>query len=73
MSPIPGHSAQPVERIGIVRLGCFENGELHVTEQRVVPANQREIDVDALLHCGIGKPLGDFRSPLNPTVLSIER
>jgi hypothetical protein len=53
------NGAQLVERIGIVLLGRFENGQFHIAEQAVVVVNEREIDFDALLHRRIGKPLGD--------------
>src|SRR5215470_571776 len=44
----PGDRTQQVQGLGIMLLGRCEDGELHVAEQRVVVANQREVDCDAL-------------------------
>jgi hypothetical protein len=45
-----------------VLLGRFEDRQLHVTEQVVVVAKQRQVHFDALLHSRIGEPLGDTHS-----------
>jgi hypothetical protein len=41
------------------RRGRFEAGQLHVAEQVVVVAKPREGDGEALVHGGVGAPLGD--------------
>jgi selenocysteine-specific translation elongation factor len=46
-----------VEGIGIVAFGLANDGQLEVGDQRVVLRHQRQIDVDALPHAGIGKVL----------------
>jgi hypothetical protein len=55
----PRDCTQQVERVGVVLLGRGEDGQLHVAPPLVVVANQREVDGDALVHRGIGTPLGD--------------
>ncbi len=55
----PRDRAQQVERVGVVRLGRCEDGQLHVAQPLVGVANQRAVDCDALVHRGIGKPLAD--------------
>jgi hypothetical protein len=42
-----------------VLLGRFEGSLGHVTARVVVGPNQGQIDLDALLHRGLGKPLGN--------------
>jgi hypothetical protein len=54
----PRDGASPGERVGITRLGRGEDSQCHVTEPVVVVPKQRQLDCDALLHRGIGKPRG---------------
>ena len=65
----PRDRAPPVERVGVVRLGCGADGPLHGAPQLVVVAHQRAVDGDALVPRGSGKALGDasavgLRGPL---------
>jgi hypothetical protein len=76
----PRHCAPQVERVGGMLRGRVEDGQLHIAEQLVVVANQREVDCDTLLHGGRGKPpghtvavrlIGEFLANLGPVILAV--
>ena len=43
----------------MVLLGSFDNVPIHIPEEMVVGADQRELHLHAFLHRRIGVPLGD--------------
>ena len=55
--PNARHRSQAVESVGIVAFGLADNRELKVGDEGVVLGHQRQIDVDALAHAGIGEVL----------------
>jgi hypothetical protein len=55
----PRDRAQPVQRVGVVRLGCFEDAEFHVAAPMVIVGNQGQVDFDPLLPGRSGKALSD--------------
>jgi hypothetical protein len=54
-----GDCAQQISGIGVMVLGGSDDGELEVTEQLSVAADECEIDVDAFVHRWIGKAFSD--------------
>ena len=50
-----GHRPEQVKGVGVVCCGRGQDRQLHVTEQSVVVANQRQVDREALLHRGSGE------------------
>jgi hypothetical protein len=55
----PGHRLEQVYRLGIVRLGGFDDVSLQGAEKMVIVANQRQVHCHAFLDRRVGKPLGD--------------
>ena len=54
-----GHRLQQIQRVGVMVLGGFDDGEFDVAQQRIVVGDEREIHFDALLHRRIGKAFSD--------------
>jgi hypothetical protein len=50
---------EQVQGVGIMLFGRGDNGQFQVPQQLVIIVNQGEVDLDAFLDGGIGKPLGD--------------
>jgi len=50
-------SLKHVQRIGIMRLGRRDHGQLQIPQPLVIIVDQSEVDCDALRHGGIRQPL----------------
>ena len=53
------HRAKPMKRVRIVAFGLADDGEFEIIDERIVLVDQRDVDLDALLHTRIGKVLHD--------------
>ena len=52
----------PIQGVGLRLVGGCEAGQFHVAAPRVVVVNQGQVDVETLLHGGLGTPLSDTRA-----------
>ena len=50
---------QQIQRVGVMMLGGFDDGQFQVTQQLIVVGDQGEIDFNAFLHGRIGTALSD--------------
>jgi hypothetical protein len=57
--PHPRDGAQAGAGVGIVRRGAFDAGEFQVSEELIVVGNQGQVALEALVHGGVSKALGD--------------
>ncbi len=54
-----GDRLEQIQGLGVVVLGRFDDGEFDVAKQRIVVADEGEIDFNAFLHGRIGKTFSD--------------
>lgn len=54
-----GHGVQPIQGMGVMVFGSFEDGEFAIAQQLIVIGDERQIHFDALWHRWIGEALGD--------------
>jgi hypothetical protein len=53
------YGLQQVQGVGIRLLRGLDDGEFQITEQLIIKGDQDQVDLDILLHRGIGKAFGD--------------
>ncbi len=54
-----GDRWEPVEGLGVLRLGRLHDRQFDIAASRVIAVNQGEVDFPTLVHCRSGQPRGD--------------